>query len=581
MTTWRQPPGTSGDLTLVRASNTAVRAEPRDCPTAWSAKLRPLLVADPPVRRPAKPIEDFPFRPFMDCLDLIEHQNWPVDRVFAQLWRTQGRFGGSCAPAHASHLSWTAGAVEAYLDRRSEQQDCVEPGVSRRTVPLRRGEWALVPLKPSPEPDLRGATRYEMTAWGRRYVSGDGAVRDLWLPSIDSAKETRSDAEKAAIAYVLARGATCKRPKFGQPYELPADRPQRLPDRIRVFEFGCTAGDARPLLDWDQHEVQSRYEQDAAPAFARAVEGSTTMPGSSCVECKAISGCAALKRTPGLWGGAPPRAPQPRRSLSVSDLRAYRDCPAKYHLTRRLHLKTMLPEPDAVIRGRAVDARLDEQHRLRPERGCRAFPAPPEPSHWSSGGFELFGAVATEAAAMLSQHTATCPLDGLASSETVRVQHQLTSYIPELDVVVVAKPDLAYTRGGGWILRESKTAASRLWEGQTVMRGYPQLALNVLMLAAGVLDGELKRSRVELELLHADDTTLECLDPSRPAVLDEAREVISDLAKPLLHDTAYEPAAGRHCHDCEARTWCAPGTEYITANPPTLVPPRPADGHES
>jgi hypothetical protein len=101
------------------------------------------------------------------------------------------------------------------------------------------------------------------------------------------------------------------------------------------------------------------------------------------------------------------------------------------------------------------------------------------------------------------------------------------------------------------------------------MRGYPQLALNVLMLAAGVLDGNLKRSRVELELLHADDTTLEDLDPSRPAVVDEAREVIADLAEPLLRDVTFEPTADRHCHTCEARTWCGPGTAYIEANPIT------------
>jgi PD-(D/E)XK nuclease superfamily len=291
--------------------------------------------------------------------------------------------------------------------------------------------------------------------------------------------------------------------------------------------------------------------------------------GSSCIGCKAISGCTTLKRTPDLWGSRPAGVRQPRRSLSVSDLRAYNECPAKYHLTRRLHLKTTLPESDAVIRGRAVDARLDEQHRVRPGRGCRAFAGPEDPSRWSSGGFDLAGDVAREAAAMLAQHSATCPLDGLSSAETVLVQHQFASYVPELDIVAVAKPDLAYTRRGGWILRESKTAAGRFWEGRSLMRGYPQLAFNVLMIAAGVLDGNLKRSRVELELLHGDDTTLEELDPSRPAVVDEAREVIADMAEPFLQDVTFAPAADRHCHTCEARTWCGPGIAYIEAHPIT------------
>jgi hypothetical protein len=565
--TWRRPAGTGGDITIIRASNTAVREDPRDCPTAWSSKLRLFLAADPAVERRTKPFQDFAFGPFMACLDLIEHQNRPLDRVFAELWRTQGCLSAGRTPAHSVHLAWTTRAVEGFLEARRAQQAKAESEGDPRTEPLKAAEWVMLHRRRDSEPDPRGATRYELTAWGRRYISADGLTRELWLPSLGSAKEGRSDAEKAALAYVMATGAVCARPDFGALYKPLEDRPQVLPTRVRVFEFGCASGDRRLLLDWNQETVRRNHREQAEPVFARAVEGTSTVPGSSCVGCKAIGGCTTLKRTPGLWGGDPAPVWQPRRSLSVSDLRAYDECPAKYHLTRRLHLKTTLPESDAVIRGRAVDTRLDEQHLLRPERGCRAFAGPEDPSRWSSGGFDLTDDVAREAAAMLAQHSATCPLDGLSSAETVRVQNRLTSYVPELDIVAVAKPDLAYTRRGGWILRESKTAAGPLWEGRSLMRGYPQLALNVLMLAAGLLDGNLKRSRVELELLHADDTTLEDLDPSRPAVVDEAREVIADLAAPLLRDVTFEPSTGWHCHTCEARSWCGPGTAYIEANP--------------
>lgn len=68
--------------------------------------------------------------------------------------------------------------------------------------------------------------------------------------------------------------------------------------------------------------------------------------------------------------------------------------------------------------------------------------------------------LARSALQMLDEHRALCPLDGLALEEKVLTQHRITAYVPELDVVVLAVPDLLHTRRGRWIWRETKTSAA-------------------------------------------------------------------------------------------------------------------------
>jgi hypothetical protein len=260
-----------------------------------------------------------------------------------------------------------------------------------------------------------------------------------------------------------------------------------------------------------------------------------------------------------------PKPRRARRSLSVSDLRAYQDCPAKYHATRQLKLRSRRPESPEVRRGRVVDSVLNIRHAATPYRSCHGLPGPADPSAWGAEGHHLTGQEAFDGAAMLEQHSFICPLDGLGPEEEVRVQYQVTCYDPELDLVLIATPDVLHTRRGGWIWRETKTAGRHLYEGKPLMVTYPQLALGVLMLAAGILGGEVPRSRVELELLHTDDLTFEELDPSRPQVVDEAREVIAGLARAWAKDQDYPTNPGRWCGGCEALDWCCPGAEHLDA----------------
>ena len=167
---------------------------------------------------------------------------------------------------------------------------------------------------------------------------------------------------------------------------------------------------------------------------------------------------------------------------------------------------------------------------------------------------------------MLAQHAAVCPLEGLDAGERVLVQHQVACYDPKSDLVIIAVPDLLYTRDGGWVWRETKTSSRHLYEGEPLLRRYPQLALALVMIATGALGGELSRSRVEFELLHADDLSFEELDPSRPQIVSDAREVLASLARSWAEDSLYQAAPGRHCHGCEALEWCQPGRDHLHAS---------------
>lgn len=180
---------------------------------------------------------------------------------------------------------------------------------------------------------------------------------------------------------------------------------------------------------------------------------------------------------------------------------------------------------------------------------------------------------------MMEEHRALCPLNGIGPGEEVLPQARVTAYVPELDVVVLAVPDLLYSRRGRWIWRETKTSSSPLWEGRSLLRSYPQLALAVLLFSAGALGTEPRRSWIEFELLRSEKgaSRLEHIDPSQPHTVAEAREVIAELAQPLLRDHSYEPRTGRHCHTCQARTWCRPGTAYVAEHPQGAARQAPLD----
>lgn len=521
--------GTSGNPELIRVGLPLLAQDRRSCPHGLALRGRP-LIQQAPERSRSKPLEDFALGPVMRALDAIEHDT--------------PRRPKTCHPAHTA---WSEAAVRNYLDARERQEAVRRDAGLPVTKPVEE-DWVAISALDAP--DARGARRYERTAWGRRYASPDGSVRELWLLSVNSVKKDRTEAEIVAAAAVAAAGVRA-RAKYGEPY-VPVQGIETWPASVRVVAVGCGDGSVQVLAECSAQEARERYDEIARPVLTRMIDRHETNPGSDCVSCEGLLGCADLPHTPDILGVEPPRKSRKRRSISAADLRIYNDCPAAFHLTRVLHLKEIKAEAAPIRRGRAVDAWLNEQHELRRPGGCRDVALPEALDGLSDTESE-------SALRMVAQHRALCPLDGLPDCETIRPQPRLTAYDPTIDVVVIADPDLLYTDAGGWVWRETKTATSRLWEGRPLLESFPQIALAVVLMAAGIPGGDPRRSRIELEILYEDGSACEEIDPFDEPTLDQASALFSRLAAPWASDEIYTAKPSRACGTCEVRRWCAPG----------------------
>jgi hypothetical protein len=483
----------------------------------------------------------------MKVLDAVEHDGEQVDSALTRLLRSR--------KYHSGHTSWAQTAVRSYLRARAAREAQRRELGRPPTLPVPT-QWTVITDRRIP--DAFGALRYERTAWGRRYASADGSERELWLLSVNSVKENRPPAEIAEAAAVAVAGVP-SRSAFRDIFR-PAPGSTVRPQRVRIIGVGCGSGEHDVLANWDTDEVERQYTEHAKPVLRRVIEDDRLNPGSGCTRCEGLAACEQPPRAPGVLGVPGPRRPRARRSVSASDLRVHARCPAQFHLTRILHLKSDAPESEPIRRGRAVDEWLN----LRHEEGCcRTAPLPDALAGLSPAELPT-------ALALIAEHQRACPLEGLPSGETVRIQPRLTAYDPELDVVLIADPDLLYTRSGGWIWHETKTAARPPWEGRALMETYPQLAFAVLMMSAGVPGGDPRRSLIELEVLYLDadgtgKSRCEEIDPGDPDTLTEARRIVAGLAGPWAVDEKYAPTPGSHCGGCDVLTHCAAGSAHLEA----------------
>ncbi|MEU2659953.1 PD-(D/E)XK nuclease family protein [Streptomyces sp. NPDC007325] len=454
-----------------------------------------------------------------------------------------------------AHETWGREAAATYLAARERFLQEQEAAGLPRTIPV-ADRWVT-----SREGGAPGVRRYELEAWGRQYATPDGSVRELWLPNLGALRPMRSLSELAAAAGVLACGGPCDTATYAaERIPLRPDAPG--PGRVRIIGVGLGDGKISVLraeesgiaADWTGRGARDLFGRHAAPRVTPATSGMDRRPGSDCADCKALSGCAELKRVPGLLGVPTPAPGRKRRTVSISDLRAYRDCPARYHLTRVLKLRELTTENEAIRRGRVVDAWLNERHADPRRVPCRDISMPK-----TLPGLD--GEELAPALAMLERHRARCPFDRIGPEDTCLPQHQITVYDPQADVVVLADCDLVYTERGGVVIRESKTSGRRYGTADELMECYPQLALAVLYVSSGVLTGDPRRSRVELETLRPDGSAEEELDPFDPATIKQARAVVRNLTVPWAAAAEYPeaPRAGYDCRHCEAHRWCATG----------------------
>jgi CRISPR/Cas system-associated exonuclease Cas4 (RecB family) len=515
------PPQLTGDPRLIRIGAGLVVDEVNGCLEHLAAKARPRVRARQRLRHGIDDV--FALDPVMGALDRIEHDGIAVASVLADI--------GTDVSIPEALRTWTAHAVEQYAG-------ATPLGEQRRPM---RGWWVI----------QRGeGTVWELYAWGRCYRSSDGRQRELRLLRFGIAGgRDREPAQVAIAAYATAMGGEGVKPEpWSQQFRVVA-RPAA--DYVRVVEIGLLDGSEAILFAGSVSEAETLYREHGEPEVSRVVGGGHTRSGGSCFKCKLFTGCSDVVRAPGLLG-LPSHPRVALRKVSVSDLRYYQLCPAQFRL-RSWNLPRADEYSVAARIGQAVHGYLEDLHR-RQERPCRFEDVPAAGEVWADQRWHLDQAAQDLGAQMLAHHHQVCPLD--AQPEQVRVEPTLAVHDTAAQALIIAKPDLLYREGGSWIWREIKTTRQQA-AVRDPLDAYPQLALATIMLAEGVLGGDLDGSRVELEILRPSGADLAIIDPCDPSRVAKARQVMRDLAQPWREDEGFAPAPGKNCRTCPVSRWCS------------------------
>jgi CRISPR/Cas system-associated exonuclease Cas4 (RecB family) len=514
-----------GNASIIRVSASSVAGGKHVCPVNRALKARPTL-------RPASKLSiDEPpmvLGLVMDALDRVEHHGQTVDEalntVFAD-W-PDGPASSTVLTGYVDH------AVRAYLAAVTPRAGgrCLEP-VARWWVVQHVGQ------------DVR-----ELWAWGRRYESVDGQVRELRLLRLGAAEPLRRDgAEIAVAAHVTAHGFPAARPGRWHDRFVPERGPR--PARVVVSEVGLLDGSVAVLFDGTAAQASDRYEQVGRHAVTAMIGGRATRPGGDCLKCRLLTVCRDVPRTPCLLGFRGDPGVRVRQ-VSISDLRTYAECPTQYWL-RAMHLPRPGEYRERARLGQAVHEFLERRHASVREP-CRVAEMPAG-GGWASARWDVDDDDALVGARMLAHHPQVCPIQPDAAD--VRVEPTLVFLDTAAKVLVIAKPDLVYRDGGGWVWRETKTTRKPP-DGREIMDAYPQVALATAVLAAGALGGPVDGSRVELEILRPSGVDMITIDPAESANLAQAQATLRRLAEPWRGDAVFAPAPGRNCRTCPVRRWC-------------------------
>ncbi|MFE3644259.1 PD-(D/E)XK nuclease family protein [Streptomyces sp. NPDC059169] len=550
MTDWPLPEGITGDPGLIRVFTGGAKEGEEDCPTLRAVKARPRLRSVH--RTPYKPadFEPFALAAVMRKLDVLE-----FGRVRDDPARVR--------PAHPGLERYAEHALAQYL-AAARSLDSEEELLPDPKYWVRQSKTTTDPHG--------NRTVYELRVWGRCYANRERTVCELRLLRFGSVRpgrrgrNERDPAEVSMAAYVAAHGGRAAGPtRWGDEHNVQG---AVTPQRVRVVEIGCLDGSVRPLFDGTPDEARAAYQRLAAPRLRGTVDAVHRRPGPGCATCRLTATCPGLQRTPGILGITD--SSRPRRTLSVTDLRRYANCPAQEHL-RRIHLPydKDIEHDRHVARGHAVHAWLQHLHARTPQRPCTVADAPANRTDWRVDDWHLTGDDAELGARLIARHAAVCPLRHADPGTTAIAEQLLTFHDPQADVVLVAKPDLLYHSGGSVVWREIKSTKYRTPRGgKDILEQYPQAALALVLLAEGVLGGDARRSRVEVEILRPSGPDLELVSPRQADRVATARQVIHDLAAPWHRDRTSAPNPGRRCARCEVARWC-PATAARPASSPS------------
>lgn len=462
----------------------------------------------------------------MAALDKIEFDQEPPDEAFSKIKR-----GGS--PAHPGVVRFAELAARRYLTTVPSQD-------MAQMRPVRE-LWVAQRVRPS--------VVWELYAWGRRYESVGKESREFRFLRVGVAGE-RSPAEVAIAAYVTAFGAPAAWPKpWSEPFRPLGHAGTK---RVRILDVGLADGSVKLLLDGSADEIEAYFAEHGRARIVEIAMGEEVVPGVGCTDCKRIAVCGGPVRTPGLLGLESTQGPL--RSISVSGLRYYKQCPAQAYM-RSVRLPRTYEYSGKAELGQAVHAWLEEAHGSN-GKVCELGAMPKaDGAEWSAGNWRVTGELASIGARMLAHHIEVCPFLDAPEIDSVRVEPKLTFLDTVARALVIAKPDLLYQEQGYWVWRELKTTQRMKWRHSDPLYEFPQLALGVAVLAGGGL-GPGRVGRVELEILRPSGAEVVLIDPSDDERVETARNVLHEWANPWRSDHTFEARPGRSCRGCPVSTWC-------------------------
>lgn len=541
---WEMPAGVFGNAEAIRLAASLLDRGDDRCTEFAALKARPTVMSSAAELRHA-PWETFPLGVVMEILNAVEFDGASADAAVDQVV-------SSCrSSVHPGMAMWLRHATRAYL-----------------TVDARlTAEMAAdgVDLRPQSRPRVvqhaaENSVRM-LTAWGRRYESADGGVREFRRLRYGRPRGKATNASSIAIAQVTARGTVAAgNPNRDLPVAMLTGQSDP-PTRVRVVEVCLTDATAKVLIDEHPDEIGRWYSERARQSAVKILNGGNRVPGSDCVKCKARLSCGALPRAPGLLGLS--GRGTHLRTWSVSSGRYYKVCAAQAHL-RELRIPGDDTSNDEVRRGIAVHEWLAAAHGRPGHRPCSQADMP-EPGSGKPGiaGHVIDDLEYADIRPFLLRHLPACPLAGPSTFTEVAAEQSAVAYDTEADVLVIAKPDLLRRVDGLLVYRELKTSAT-LWDITTsnALSLVPQLALAVCMIAEGVFGDGPKTpaghvaGRVELELLTPYDAKVITFETAGAGVVTTARQVLARLTAEWHRDTKFQAVPGSWCAACPVARWC-------------------------
>jgi hypothetical protein len=223
-----------GDPALVRIGAGAAGAEDFSCAASAAAKIRPGIV--PVARMSSAPpqLETFALGPVMQALDRIEFDHTSLDTALAEIEQGGKRL-------HAGLAQFARHAVRAYL---ADSGPASEPELQ----PVQ--EWWVAQR-------IVGRT-WELYAWGRRYQSPDGGLREFRFLRLGTAESRdRETAQIAIAAFAAAFGSPARWPARGawaQPFRL---QESAAVARVRVTDVGLADGSRTVHFDGTRTRLRS------------------------------------------------------------------------------------------------------------------------------------------------------------------------------------------------------------------------------------------------------------------------------------------------------------------------------------